>query len=103
MATSPAAVGPPTARPRERRMFVFIIGSGRCGTTLVHELLCRHPETGFVSNVSDKLSMLDLDGGWTNRLFRAMPARPTALRPMRDSRGVLERGRLRLAPSEGWN
>lgn len=83
-------------------MFVFVVGTGRCGTTLVHELLCRHPSTGFISNVDDKLSRLDLHGRWNGAIFRRMSARNASLRPLKDSRILLERGRARLAPSEAW-
>jgi hypothetical protein len=42
----------------------FVIGTGRCGSTLVQEVLARHPEVGFVSNLEDKLPLLDLCGRW---------------------------------------
>lgn len=83
-------------------MFVFVVGTGRCGTTLVHELLCRHPSAGFISNIDDKLSRLDLHGRWNGPVFRRMPAREASLRPLKDSRALLERGRARVAPSEAW-
>jgi hypothetical protein len=83
-------------------MFVFVVGTGRCGTTLVHELLCRHPDVGFISNVDDTLSRMQLPGAWNGRLFRRGQARAAGLRPLKDSRTLLERGRLRVAPSEGW-
>ncbi len=83
-------------------MLVFVVGSGRCGSTLVAELVARHPSVGFVSNLDDKLSRLDLDGRWNNSLFRRAAPRDPRLLPFRDRRRLLERGRLRIAPSEGW-
>ena len=35
--------------------FAFVLGSGRCGSTLAHDVLARHPDVGFVSNVDDRL------------------------------------------------
>jgi len=84
-------------------MLVFVVGTGRCGSTLVVETLARHREVGFVSNVDDKLSHLDLLGAWNNVLHRRAGPRDPRLRPFRDRRTVLERGRLRLRPSEGWS
>jgi len=66
----------------------FVLGTGRCGSTLVHELVARHPDTGFVTNLDD------LGVQRTNRrqvdLWRRLPA------------GVTEKGRARFAPSEGY-
>src|SRR3954451_15524820 len=85
-----------------RSVFVFVVGTGRCGTTLLHELLCRHRGTGFISNVDDKLDVLNLSGRWNPALFRMTAQRPASLRPLKDARWLFERGRLRVAPSEGW-
>lgn len=66
----------------------FVIGTGRCGSTLVHEILARHPENGFVTNLDDKgvrtSSRLD------NQLWRRLPA------------SVTTKGRFRFAPSEAY-
>ena len=83
-------------------MLGFVIGTGRCGSTLVHEVLTRHPEVGFVSNLEDKLPSLDLAGRWNNRLLRWAAPRDPRLGPYRDRPRLIERGRLRVAPSEGW-
>ena len=80
----------------------FVIGTGRCGSTLVQEVLARHPEVGFVSNLEDKLPVLDLCGRWNNRLLRRATPRDPRFGPFRDRPRLLERGRLRVAPSEGW-
>lgn len=83
-------------------MLSFVLGSGRCGSTLITELIARHPDVGFVSNVDDKLGRLNLKGRWNNTLFARSGERDPSLRPFRDRRRMLERGRVRVAPSEGW-
>ena len=83
-------------------MLSFVLGSGRCGSTLVTELVARHPDVGFVSNVDDKFARLNLKGRWNNALFARSAERDPSLRPFRDRRRALERGRFRVAPSEGW-
>jgi hypothetical protein len=80
----------------------FVIGTGRCGSTLVQEVLARHPEVGFVSNLEDKLPVPDLCGRWNNRLLRRAAPRDPRFGPFRDRPRLIERGRLRIAPSEGW-
>ncbi len=83
-------------------MLFFVFGTGRCGSTLVTEVIARHPEVGFVSNLDDKLCRLDLSGRWNSALFRRSRPRGPGLLPLRDRPRYLERGRLRIAPSEGW-
>jgi hypothetical protein len=80
----------------------FVLGTGRCGSTLMAELIARHHDVGFVSNFDDKFSRLDLKGRWNNALFNRSDERDPSLRPFRDRRRPIERGRLRVAPSEGW-
>ena len=80
-----------------------VTGTGRCGSTLVQELLCRHPATGFVSGLDDKLPKLNLTGRWNGRLYRAGSPRPSAMTSLRHSRTLLERGRLRVRPSEAYH
>ena len=79
MATSPE--GTPT--------FVFVLGTGRCGSTLVHEILARHPHVGFLSNLEDRSGHL-LPGRWSGSLYRRLPTSLTT------------KGKLRFAPSEGY-
>ena len=72
-------------------MFVFVISNGRSGSTLVHELLARHPDVGFVSNLEDRLPGLPAAAGrLNNALYRRVPP------------ALTRKGRLRYAPSEGW-
>ena len=70
--------------------FAFVLGTGRCGSTLVHEVLARHPAVGFLSNVEDRLPLPPIAGRWNNEIFRAVPA------------ALTRKGRLRFAPSEGY-
>jgi sulfotransferase family protein len=83
-------------------MLALVIGTGRSGTTLVQETLSRHPATGFVSGLDDKLSRLNLTGRWNGRLYRRTPPRDPRMRALAESTRVLERGRLRVAPSEAY-
>ncbi len=84
------------ARPWRRttyteRVFVFVIGTGRCGSTLVQELLCRHPEVGFLSNLEDRAPFLPAAvGRFNNELYRRLTP------------SLTRKGRLRYAPSEGY-
>jgi hypothetical protein len=70
--------------------YVFVLGTGRCGSTLVHDVLARHPDVGFVSNVDDRLAFLGSRGRWNGAIYARTPERLT------------RKGRLRFAPSEGY-
>jgi hypothetical protein len=70
--------------------FVFLVGYGRSGSTLVHELLARHPDVGFVSNIEDLLPLPAAAGRYNNRLYRSVPA------------ALTRKGRPRYAPSEAY-
>jgi hypothetical protein len=69
---------------------VFVIGTGRCGSTLVEEVLARHPAIGFITSYEDRLSALRLTGRATASLYRRLPQRMST------------KGRARLYPSEGY-
>lgn len=69
---------------------VFVLGTGRCGSTLVHEILARHGDVGFVSNVDDRLGGLSRGGRRNQAIYTRVPARFT------------QKGRIRFAPSEGY-
>lgn len=71
-------------------IYCFVLGTGRCGSTLVHEMLARHPNVGFISNVEDRIPWLQLMGRWNNAIYRRVPSCLT------------RKGRLRYAPSEGY-
>jgi hypothetical protein len=84
-------------------VIVLVCGTGRSGTTLVTELLARHGRTAFVSGVDDKLARLGSLGRWNGPLYRrAAGPRPSGLRAWGEAGALLERGRVRVAPSEGY-
>jgi len=70
--------------------FAFILGTGRCGSTLVHDLVARHPDVGFVSNVDDRAGRAVAGGRWNGAIYGWVPPSRTV------------KGRLRFAPSEGY-
>jgi Sulfotransferase family len=56
-------------------VYAFLIGTGRCGSTLVHQLIARHPGVGFVSKVEDRLPWLPPAAGRLNNpLYRRAPS-----------------------------
>jgi hypothetical protein len=83
-------------------MLALVTGTGRSGTTMVLETLSRHARTGFVSGVDDKLPRLNLRGRYNRALYQRTPPRDPGMRALSESRRLLERGRLRVAPSEGY-
>ena len=76
--------------PGTRSRFVFVLGTGRCGSTLVEEVLCRHPSVGFVSNLEDRFNLPLTAGRWNGSLYRRLPA------------AVTQKSRVRYAPSEAY-
>jgi len=77
--------------PSAERRFAWMLGTGRCGSTLVHEVVARHPDVGFVSNLEDNTAWLGWTGRFNRRLFDVVPNRLT------------EKGRIRYAPSEAYH
>ncbi len=69
----------------------FILGTGRCGSSLLQEILARHPNVSFISNVDDRLARFGLRGRFNRLIYGAVPPDRT------------REGRLRFAPSEGYN
>lgn len=55
----------------------FVIGTGRCGSSVIHEVIARHADTGFVTNIDNGLPRLNLKGRWNNALFRTPLGRLT--------------------------
>jgi hypothetical protein len=83
--------------------FLFIIGTGRCGSTLVQELIAGHPDVGYISNLDMALSPFNPKGKANHLIARAV----TGSLARRDS-AYLKRGRYSLAehvhfgPSEAY-
>jgi len=69
---------------------LFLIGTGRCGSSFVHEVIVGHKDVGFISNIDDNLSRLNLMGKYNNALYRGGSGKFTA------------KGKLRFAPSEAY-
>jgi hypothetical protein len=78
-----------TGRNAPSTEFVFVLGTGRCGSTLLHEVLARHPAVGFLSNVDDRLRA-PITARWTGAIYRHVPS------------SLTKKGRVRFAPSEGY-
>jgi hypothetical protein len=71
--------------------FVFLISNGRSGSSLMQEILCRHPEVAFISNLEDRIPSLPPSASrFNNPIYRRVP--PTMTR----------KGRVRFAPSEAY-
>jgi hypothetical protein len=70
--------------------YVFVLGTGRCGSTLVEEVLARHPDAGFVSNLEDRSPLGAVARRWNNQAYRLLP------------QGATQKGRMRFAPSEAY-
>ncbi len=83
-------------------MLALVAGTGRSGTTMVQEVLSRHPDTGFISGLDDKVPRLNLKGRHNGRLYRLAPQRPASMRALSDTVKLIERERLRVAPSEAY-
>ncbi|MFC1748171.1 sulfotransferase [Pseudomonadota bacterium] len=69
---------------------VFFVGTGRCGSSLIHEIISKHEDVGFISNIDDNLPYFDLKGRWNNQLYRSLLGNKTT------------KGKLRFAPSEAY-
>lgn len=71
-------------------MVGFVLGTGCCGSSLVHEILARHGEVGFLSNVDDRIPHLPRVGATNRAVYARVPQEWT------------RKGRVRFAPSEGY-
>jgi len=72
------------------RVYGFVLGTGRCGSTLVEEIVARHRDVGFLSNLEDRVGPASALARWNGSLYRRLPPAWT------------EKGRLRFAPTEGY-
>src|SRR6266508_3574126 len=81
------------------KLLSFVIGTGRCGSSLVTEVIARHPAVGFVSGLDDKLPGLDPAGAAGLAAAAVDPPRPARQRP--DSVAGAAPARLLRAPHAG--
>jgi Sulfotransferase family len=66
---------------------------------MIHEVLARHPDAGFISNLDANVPTLNLKGRWNNALYRRMSSRLSH----RDVPHLRILGRpLRFGPSEAY-
>ena len=71
-------------------MIGFVLGTGCCGSSLVHEMLARHSDVGFISNIDDLSGPFNTKGSLNRAIYSRVPQSWTG------------KGRLRFAPSEGY-
>ncbi|MEU8245998.1 sulfotransferase [Nonomuraea sp. NPDC048916] len=70
----------------------FLIGTGRCGSTLVYGVLAGHPGVSFVSALDDQWPLLPAPvRRHSGTIYRRLP------------RGLASRSGLRFGPSEGYS
>lgn len=78
---------------------LFIVGTGRCGSTMVHEVLAHHQDIGFISNADNRLSGLNQRGRGNSWIYDRIPVGYT----QRHRRHLLGRASSKLldfGPSE---
>lgn len=80
---------------------LFIIGTGRCGSTMIQEVLARHPDVGFISNFDARFPALNSKGRWNNALYRRTPLRYTQ-RDRRRISGRAAAAESHFGPSEAF-
>lgn len=49
----------------------FIVGTGRCGSTLLHEIFAKHADTSFLSQIEENRRRLGGLHRFANRIYRA--------------------------------
>ena len=90
----------------DEQRFAFMLGSGRCGSTIVGQVVAMHEHVGFIANVDDRFAGLNRKGRLNNPIYRALPA---PLQKQGGRRGGQARGRVSsgvrsvaMSPSEGY-
>jgi len=68
----------------------FIVGTGRCGSTLLHEIIAKHRDASFFTNFEEKHGRLGFVGKWGNFFYR------------NNHLALTKGGADRFAPTEGY-
>lgn len=68
----------------------FIVGTGRCGSTLLHEIIAKHNAVSFFSNFEEQHARFEFVGKWGNWLYR------------NNHLALTRKGRQRFAPTEAY-
>ena len=68
----------------------FIVGTGRCGSTLLHEIVAKHKDASFLTDLEDKHSRLDFLGKWGSIFYR------------NNHLSLTKKGKRRFIPTEGY-
>lgn len=68
----------------------FIVGTGRCDSTLLHEIKAKHKDVGFFTNFEEKHQRLGMLGKWGSIFYRI------------DHRIFTRSWQNRFAPTEGY-
>jgi len=68
----------------------FIVGTGRCGSTLLNEIITKHKEVGFFTNFEERHEKLEFLGKWGGALYR------------NNHLALTRTGRQRFAPTEAY-
>lgn len=74
--------------------YLFLIGTGRCGSTLLARILASHPDVAFISAADERLRRMGSRGRLNGIIYRGVRHAP------RRRTGWL---RMRYQPSEGWS
>ena len=83
--------------PMPDQRFAFMLGTGRCGSTIVGQVVAMHDQVGFIANVDDRFAGLNRKGRMNNRIYRSLPA---PLQKQGGRRGGASGGRLAVRRAE---
>jgi hypothetical protein len=68
----------------------FIVGTGRCGSTLLHEIIAKHEEVSFFTNFEEQHGKLAFLGKWGGAFYR------------NNHLALTRAGKQRFAPTEAY-